>query len=555
MNRKQRRGALKNAAESVPSDSIARLFAQAVGSHRAGALGEAQAAYRGVLTLRPDHAAALRNLGLVLHTQGQLVEAVEYYRQAIVRHPGYFEAVCDLGAALKDLGRLDEAETASRRAVSIDPASSLALSNLGSVLCEQGQLEEAACVLRKALAKLPEDRWSLSNLVTVLERQGQVEEATALGRRVVALHPDFLLGQFNLATVLSKYGSIDESIAVFNRALALDPGMAEAHFGLGQALLLRGEFARGWEEYEWRWRLKEYAWVRSIRGVVEKPRWRGEDLADKTIMLCAEQGFGDTFQFIRYTSLVVAKARRVILLVQPALKQLLGGVAGVTLLGLDEPAPDFDVYCPLLSLPRIFAAQQGTALGQAPYLAADSAAVDRWRARLGDGGVRIGVAWQGKPGINIDQGRSIPLACLAPLSRVPGVRLINLQKNAGIEQLAGLPDGMRVETLGPDFDGGPGAFLDTAAAMMSLDLIVTSDTAIAHLAGALGRKTWVALKAVPDWRWQLGTSRSPWYPTMRLFRQSVAGDWAGVFAEMAEALTQSPISANAPADSDAVAPV
>jgi tetratricopeptide (TPR) repeat protein len=545
MNRKQRRGAQKVASASPP-DRAAQMYAEAIRRHQAGALGEAQAAYERVLDLRPNHAEALCNLGLALHVQGKFEQAAACQRKALVLRPGYIDALVNLADALKALERLDEAEAAYRRALAIDPASSHALCNLGLLLHDQGKLEEAASVLRKSLAIEPRNHWALCNLVGVLLRQENFEEAVALGRRAIALQPDFMTAQFNLATALAKHGDIDESIAAFSRAIALEPSRAEPHFSLAQALLLRGDFAQGWGEFEWRWKLKDYEWIRDIRGALERPRWSGEEIAQKTIMLCAEQGLGDTLQFVRYVPLVVARAGRVILLVQPSLKSLLANIAGVTLLGLDAPSPDYDVYCPLLSLPRLFATTAQTIPAQAQYPAADAGAIQRWGLRLGEAGLRVGIAWQGKPGTVTDRGRSFPLASLAPLSRIPGVRLISLQKNDGVEQLAGLPEGMRVETLGPDFDGGPDAFVDTAAVMTNLDLIVTSDTAIAHLAGALGRRTWVALKSVPDWRWQLGTPLSPWYPTMRLFRQRTAGDWDGVFAEMEEELAQSASIRSAP---------
>jgi tetratricopeptide (TPR) repeat protein len=545
MNRKQRRGAQKIASASSP-DPIAQTYAEAIRCHQAGAFGEAQAAYERVLQLRPNDVEALSNLGLALQVQGQLEQAVASQRKALVLHPRYVDALVRLADALKALGRLDEAEAAYRRALAIDPASSHALCNLGSSLLDQGKLEEAAIALRKSLAIEPGNHWALCNLLVVLERQQNYEEGVALGRRAIALRPDFMPAQFNFATVLAKRGDIEEAIAAFRRAIALEPTRAEPHFSLAQALLLRGDFARGWEEFEWRWKLKDYEWIREIRGALERPRWTGEAIAQKTIMLCAEQGLGDTLQFMRYVPLVVARAGKVILLVQPALESLLANIAGVTLIGLDVAPPDFDVYCPLLSLPRVFATTANTIPAQAQYLAADAGAIHRWRLRLGEAGLRVGIAWQGKPGTVTDRGRSFPLASLAPLSRIPGVRLISLQKNDGVEQLAGLPEGMRVETLGPDFDSGPDAFVDTAAVMMNLDLIVTSDTAMAHLAGALGRRTWVALKSVPDWRWGLGTPLSPWYPTMRLFRQRAARDWDGVFAEMAEELAPSASIRSAP---------
>jgi tetratricopeptide (TPR) repeat protein len=530
MNRKQRRREKKLAPGSPIGDSVERQFAQAVTHHRTGALNEAQAAYRRVLALRPDHPDAHYNLGLVHYAKGALDRAVDSYHNALVARPDYVDAHVNLGIACKDLGRLDEAEAACRRSVSLDPTSLRGLDSLGSVLIEQGKLDEAAFVLREAIAIDPNDSSTLCNLVAVLPRLRKFGEAIALGRRAVALRPDSVITQYNLAIAYRENGSIEDSIAAFTRVLTLDPRLAEAHFGLAQSLLLRGDFERGWREFEWRWKLNDYAWIRDVRGVADKPRWSGEDIASKTILILAEQGLGDTIQFIRFLPLVVARAGRVIFAAQPALVPLLGAIPRVTVIRLDETSPDFDVHCPLISLPRLFATPPATIPAETPYVAADPPAVNRWRSRLGGEGLRIGIAWQGKPGGVVDRGRSIPLAAFAPLSQVPKVRLISLQKNAGIEQLSDLPEGMSVETLGPDFDRGPGAFLDTAAVMMNLDLIVTSDTAIAHLAGALGRETWVALKAVPDWRWRLDSPRSPWYPTMRLFRQSVSGEWDAVFA-------------------------
>ena len=377
---------------------------------------------------------------------------------------------------------------------------------------------------------------SLANLCAVLRMQGKLAEAVAMGRRAVALQPHFLTAQFNLAVALEDSGEWEESLAGFQRVLDLDPCVAEGHFALAQAYLRQGDFARGRAEYEWRLHLPEYGWMRRLPAFTEKPRWSGETIRDKTILISAEQGLGDTLQFIRYIPRVVARAHRVIFWVQPALKALLRNVEGVELVSMSEPHPSFDVYCPLLSLPGVFATTPGDIPPVEPCIEADPEAVERWRLRLGDHGFRIGVSWQGKPGASVDLGRSIPLAIFAPLARIPGVRLISLQKNAGVEQLLGLPDGMKVETLGEEFDNGEGAFLDTAAVMMNLDLVVASDTAIAHLAGTLGRPTWVALRRVPDWRWMLDRPDTPWYPTMRLFRQKVAGDWEGVFSEIAESV-------------------
>jgi len=280
--------------------------------------------------------------------------------------------------------------------------------------------------------------------------------------------------------------------------------------------------------------MKVFDWIKPYR-ILEKPRWGGEDISDKTILICAEQGLGDTIQFVRYVRDVVARAKRVILWVQPGLTALLRCVEGVTLLGMNNEPPGFDVYCPLLSLPRVFKTDVASIPSQTPYLRAEPERVRKWKDRLGPHGFKIGVAWKGsKVGTSI--GKAFALAEFFGVSQLPNVRLISLQKNDGVEQLRDLPAGMQVETLGDDFDAGDGAFLDAAAVMENLDLVISVDTSIAHLAGALDRPVWVVLKRVADWRWGVGGAETPWYRSMRLFRQNVAGEWGGVFAEIAQAV-------------------
>ena len=403
------------------------------------------------------------------------------------------------------------------------------------MLTDRGELDRAVEAFHLALAIDPDNVPSLTTLCSVLCRQGKTDEAIAVGRRAVALQPDFAFAQHNLAVALCDNDEIEESLIKFRLVDTLAPNLVKAHMTLAHASLKSGDFARGWKEYEWRWGQNGFAWIESA-GLLAARRWAGEELSDKSLMICAEQGLGDTIQFIRYLPLALTRAKRVILWVQPALKALFRNVEGVTLRGMDERSGGFYVYCPLLSLPPIFGTTPETIPPVAPYFRAEPAAVERWRTRLGQGRMRVGVCWQGMPDNAADKGRSFPLACLAPLAKVPGVRLISLQKNFGTEQLANLPEGMKVETLGDDFDAESGAFVDSAAVMETLDLVVTADTAIAHLAGSLARPTWIALEHAAEWRWGLGAADTPWYPSMRLFRQTAAGDWTGVFQQIAEAL-------------------
>ena len=305
-----------------------------------------------------------------------------------------------------------------------------------------------------------------------------------------------------------------------------------ARFNAGVIQLQLGRFDAGWSLYENRpSALATAAWP--------QPFWRGEEsIRDKTLFVHCEQGFGDTIQFCRYLLMAEAHGAHVVLSVDDRLRRLLRSVSPtIRFLSPGEKPERFDLHCPLLSLPRAFATTIDTIPVRTRYLSAEADRVARWRERLGEEGFRIGICWQGNVRNPQDGGRSPPLEMFAPLGSLPRVRLISLQKQHGLEQLATKPAGMTVEELGREFEpDGPDWFLDAAAVMESLDLVISSDTAIAHLAGALGRPTWVALRHVPEWRWLLEREDSPWYPTLRLFRQSRRGEWAGVFTAMRETL-------------------
>ncbi|MGE0573584.1 tetratricopeptide repeat protein, partial [Reyranella sp.] len=350
----------------------------------------------------------------------------------------------------------------------------------------------------------------------------------------VALAPGDADAHANRGATLLGLKRFDEALACYDRSLALRPGEGEAAWNKAQLLLLRGDLVQGLPLYEERRRKPEFPSV----GDAAVPSWRPDmALAGRTVLVHWEQGMGDTIQFCRYLRPLAAQAGRVLFAPHRPLAALMHGLGpGLSIVDPDDPALSYDLRLPLLSLPLAFATTLDTIPGDVPYLGAEPERVERWRRRLGEGGLRIGICWQGNPSL-VDRGRSFPLAALAGLARRPGTRLISLQKGHGVEQFAALPDGMTVETLGGDFDAGPDAFLDSAAVLQSLDLVITSDTAMAHLAGALARPVWVALKQVPDWRWFLDRPTSPWYPTMTLFRQKQRGDWAGVFDEMAGRLS------------------
>jgi hypothetical protein len=363
---------------------------------------------------------------------------------------------------------------------------------------------------------------------------GAFDEAVAGYLRAIALKSDFVDAHSNLGNVLRRQGRVEEAIAACRRAIAIKPDFAPAHLNLALALLLKGDFAEGWREYEWRWQggtpdLK----LRDLR----RPRWRGEDLRGKTLLLHAEQGLGDTLQFARFAPMMATRGAKVILAVPPPLVALLRDAQWPNVKVSDgAKLTGYDFELPLMSVPAVLGMTEKTIPPIVPYLAANAERVAAWRKRLPNDGFRIGVVWQGRPDAKIDSRRSFPLRSCAPICRLKGTSIISLQKGHGLDQLDALPAGVRIQRLDPDFDTGPDAFLDSAAIMMSLDLIITADTATAHLAGALARPVWIALPQVAEWRWLMDREDSPWYPTARLFRQGDDADWDEVFARMAREL-------------------
>jgi Tfp pilus assembly protein PilF len=488
-------------------------------------LAEAEQVYRQVLAQSPRHADSLHMLGVIASQCGQPEGGLACIDQAIAIRPQAAMFRVNRAAALLALRRLDEAVEACEAALRIQRNLAEANQVMGHALSDQGRPEAALAAYQDALRAKPNLPDLYNNIGLALREAGRLEEALAALREAVKRTPHDAQAQGNLAGVLKELGQMPAAQEGYRDALRLQPSDPVLHVNLGIALLLDGRFDAGWEEYEWRFRAGA-AYVPPCR----QPGWSGEPLAGRTLLIRAEQGLGDTIQFCRYVPMAAALGS-VVLEVQPGLRHLMHRAAN-TVVTVGDALPAFDLWCPLLSLPRLLGMQAPAP----PYLAADSGRVAAWRERIGTNGRRIGIAWQGNPAAAAERGRSVPLREFLPLARIPGVRLISLQKHHGVEQLSGAAEGLSIETLGDNFDAGPDAFIDTAAVMQCLDLIVTSDTSVAHLAGALGRPAWVALQHVPDWRWLMEGEDCHWYPTMRLFRQSRRGDWAGVFARMAARL-------------------
>jgi Tfp pilus assembly protein PilF len=451
---------------------------------------------------------------------------------AVARDPGNADAFVNRGTVLHKLGRLAEAAVSFDRAIALNPAHALAFHGRGHVLRDMNRLDDALASYDQAVTICPDRADIWKNRGTALLQIFRLEDAIASFDRAIVLKPDFAQAFNNRGTALHYMKRLDEAIASFERAIELRPGFANAIFNRGLSRLLGGNFREGWADYEWRWKAKSFL---DRRGAIDGQIWQGECLTGRSIAIHAqEQGLGDVVQFARYLPLLVQQNAKVTLLAPAKLIRLLRSpLAGIEAVTSMDSNRSFDFHCALLSLPFVFKTELSSIPNKIPYIEAERGLVDRWKRQLGDQGFKIGIGWQ--VGVTQDSRRSIPLVEFAPLFRVPNVRLISLQKEHGLDQRERLPANTRLENLG-DFDCGPDAFIDTAAVMANLDLIITADISIAHVAGALGRPTWVGLKYVPDWRWLLDREDCPWYRTMRLFRQKTDGDWSSVFAKIEQDL-------------------
>jgi len=471
---------------------------------------------------------ALLDQAVTLHGQGRLDEAARFYEQVLAVQPNFMDARHMLGVVRAQQNRHKEAHDLIAPVVAANPNDALALANFGNVLAALERREEAVAHYDRSLALNPgyASAWFFrGNMLQILLRYGEARQSYD---RFLALVPAGAEGWNNRGTSLQSLGRIEEALESIRRALNLDPAMAEAQLNRGFCHLLMQDFANGLPLLEWRKRMPEPMEARDY----SLPLWNGtQDINGKTLFAYSEQGLGDTIQYYRYIRYAHARGAKLILSVPDQLIALFSrAVPQAQLIGWGQVPPAFDFHVPLASIALAVGMRVETIPVADHYLSAEPERVARWKERLGDHGFRIGIAWQGNQLILGSEGKAFPVSALEGISRLPGVRLIGLQKNAGSDQLDGLPPGMTVERY--DFDDGPDAFLDTAAIMKNCDLVITADSAPAHLAGALGVPAWVALKFVPDWRWFLGRADCPWYPSLRLFRQAAPNDWSSVFAAM-----------------------
>jgi tetratricopeptide (TPR) repeat protein len=479
-----------------------------------------------VVTANPRDALALENFGNVLRALHRYEEGLQSLDAALALAPGKATAWCNRGSVLEEMGRLEEALASYDRALSLEANFPLAFNNRGNALMKLGRYGDALKNYERALTLDPGFSEVHANRADALQRLGRYGEALAGYDRALAMGPDNPDAWCNRGVALQQLGRLDDARDSFAHAEKLAPGLPEVSLNQGMLCLLQQDFAKGWPLFEARKKMPNLGEARHFA----QPLWTGaEDINGKILFVYVRRGLGDAIQFYRYAALARSQGARVILSVNdPLLPLLKSARPTLEMIGSEQVPEAFDYHIPLMSLPLALGA--GTPdMGR--YLAAEPARVAQWRERIGTHGYRVAIAWQGDAAAIGAEGKSFPVAALAGISAIPGIRLINLQKNAGTDQLEKLPAGMPVESFA-GFDDGPGAFLDSAAILENCDLLISCDTALAHLAGALGVPNWIALKHIPDWRWFLGRSDTPWYSNTRLFRQKSVGDWDSVFRAM-----------------------
>jgi tetratricopeptide (TPR) repeat protein len=516
----------RRAAAAVPALPQAHLFLGNL-CRETGRLAEAIDSFRRAIAVEPRYADAHWNLGNALRQAGQNDAALASYRNAAALRPNHVEARILLGQTLQALGRLDEALASYDAALGLAPGHGPTELLRADSLAAAGRLDEAIDGYRRALAAGFGTAAVQCNLGVALKRQGRPDEALASLGRALALDPGLVEAWYNQGIVLRDFGRDAEAEASFRQVLALAPDHADARTDLGLIELRRSDYAQGWRNYEWRWLTPGFP---QRIAPEDQPQWRGETpVGGRRIGLRAEQGLGDTLQFCRYVPSLAAAGAEVILAVQPGLVKLLAAqFPGVTVVEDGAAKLAADCYCPLMSLPLALGA--GPEMAQ-PYLVADPGRRAAWRARLGSpGGLRVGLVWAGNPAHRNDRNRSIALADFAGVSAVPTLRCYSLQKQVGAADQAILATAP-ITPLGDDLTD----FAETAALVSELDLVISVDTAVAHLAGALGRPVWILLPDIADWRWGTERTDTAWYPTARLFRQN-GGGWAPVLQEVAAAL-------------------
>jgi tetratricopeptide (TPR) repeat protein len=501
-----------------------------MGEHEAAITG-----FRASIHLKPDGPAAHNNLGTELQSQGQFAEAAVCFRKALALYPDFVAAYNNLGCVLREMGKPALALAPLEKALALSPQTAELHNSLANVLRDLGRLDDAIFRYSEAIRLKPDHVHAHNSLGSVYCDQGRLDEAMARQLEVLGIEPDCADAHTNLGVVWQRMGRPDLAVRAYRDAIRLDPKTTTAQTNLAMALLLQGDYAEGWRLYEKRW-LGSHLKL-AVR-TFEQPQWNGER-EPKRLLIHAEQGFGDTLQFCRYLPLIDPR-HKIIFEVEAPLVDLMRQLPGVdTVIARGAPLPEFDAHCPIMSLPFVFGTTLDTIPNRSPYLRAGPEQVGGWAKRMEPvKGLRVGLVWAGGARPNqpelapTNRRRSMNLASLAPLAQARGVSFISLQKGPPASEVQAAPPGMTLF----DFTDDLHDFTDTAALVETLDLVIGVDTAVAHLAAAMGKPVWLLNRFDTCWRWLMNRDDSPWYPTLRLFRQPAPGDWDSVTADIAAAL-------------------
>ena len=514
---------------------IENLLQRAVAHHRNGEWEEAEGLYRRVLQNAPNHPDALHLLGLVNQQKGETARAEELVRRAISldgRAPIFH---LSLGNVLSAQGK-SEAMESFRQALRLEPRLTEAHYNLANELLRTDRIDESVFHYQEALRIKPDFAEGHYNLGKAYEKLDKLAEAEASYRRALERNPHYFDAWFNLAISLSDQCKLEDAERCYQQALAMRPDHVDSHWNLSLVWLLAGNLKEGWQKYEWRLQQPKYQFLQPRRN-----RWQGEEAPDKTLLVRAEQGLGDVIQFIRFLPLVKPRVGRLLFECQPSLTRLFQNFSGIDQIysrkaDLSPPDVPYDMDFPLLSLPGILGVTLDSIPARVPYILPEKNRVEEWKQRIppDPGQIKIGIVWAGHVGHKGNSKRSTSLSSWAPLAGIPGVTFFSLQVGEAAGEAQNPPPGMNLLDLTDSIED----FADTAAFISLLDMVISVDTAVAHLAGAMGKPVWTLLPFTPDWRWLLGRKDTPWYPTMRLFRQRVPGEWKSVFEEMASSLRE-----------------
>ncbi|HDH06704.1 MAG TPA: tetratricopeptide repeat protein [Nitrospirae bacterium] len=499
-------------------------------------MGEGEKAidhYMKAMELNPDYVPAINNLANLLKDQGELDEAIVYYRKAITLKPDLAEAYFNLGNAFKESDKFDDAVEQYYKAISINPDFADVHNNLGNVLKKKRMYDEAVKHYNRAINLNPGLAEAYNNLGDAYKELGKFDEAVELSQKAVHIKPDFDMAYVNLGNIFLAQGNFSGAVEQYQKAIDLSPDLPDAHFNKGLVLLMKGELEEGWKEYQWRFKSTEISQQIGYRDL-GIPVWDGSPLEGRTILIKSEQGIGDQIQFARYIPLVKARGGRVLFECHKELMLLFEGYKGIDKL-LERPYSSDcgeipDVCIQLLDLPGIFGTNVNTIFADVPYLKVGYDKNDKWKSRIDGELFKVGLVWAGNSAHTNDRNRSCKLSDFAPLASIPGIAFFSLQKDGMSEN----GNSLQVADLGKNL----GDFCDTAAIIENLDIVISVDTSVAHLAGALGKPVWTLLPFIPDWRWMLDREDTPWYPTMRLFRQPKHGDWKSVFNKIAKELEE-----------------